>query len=440
MIIFNETILFTLSLLSYIVASFFYIAFFFKKRDSLRKVAYIIALLGIIFHTVGLGIRWLHSGHPPFSNIYEMLLCFVWGVVLINLIGEKRYLFRASGAFMMPLAAITMILAALFPSKEAVPLMPALQSFWLYIHVATGIISYSAFAIAFVISILYLAKMRISRASFGLWITAVAASLFPFIDSSSVLTKATYHMPRIIIQAEEGMSKIYRADKLWNIFMQQGYTQEELKFLLPFKVKMPFVGWLFLGCFILFLAACCLYIYSHFAENKKAASLAYNLCKTGFLLQLAALILLSFLIYIIPDVKLLSYPAEYIILVLTTLMVGIFLVFNFQYERILELLPGPDVLDKLSYRMIAIGFPFLTFLIITGAVWAQNAWGSYWSNDPKEWWAAITWLVYSAYLHTRVIKGWRGKPSAFFSLLGFIAVMFTFLGVTYLLPGLHGYK
>jgi ABC-type transport system involved in cytochrome c biogenesis permease subunit len=78
-------------------------------------------------------------------------------------------------------------------------------------------------------------------------------------------------------------------------------------------------------------------------------------------------------------------------------------------------------------------------MIAAGAYWANRTWGAYWSWDPKETWAAITWLVYAGYLHMRITRGWRGRRAAYFAILGFAVVMFTFFGVTYLLPGLHAY-
>jgi ABC-type transport system involved in cytochrome c biogenesis permease subunit len=97
-------------------------------------------------------------------------------------------------------------------------------------------------------------------------------------------------------------------------------------------------------------------------------------------------------------------------------------------------------LDRLTYTTIAIGYPIFTAgALIFGAVWAQNAWGSYWSWDPKETWALITWLVYTAYLHARFVKRFRGKVSAVLSIVGFAFTMFTFFGVNYLLAGLHSY-
>ncbi|MCD6352736.1 MAG: c-type cytochrome biogenesis protein CcsB [Proteobacteria bacterium] len=103
-------------------------------------------------------------------------------------------------------------------------------------------------------------------------------------------------------------------------------------------------------------------------------------------------------------------------------------------------LPSLQTLDDLNYLCLSFGFPFLTLGIITGSIWAEYAWGSYWSWDPKETWALITWLIYAALLHGRLMIGWRGKRAAFFSIIGFTAVLFTFLGVNLLLPGLHSYE
>lgn len=106
---------------------------------------------------------------------------------------------------------------------------------------------------------------------------------------------------------------------------------------------------------------------------------------------------------------------------------------------ILKVLPSSELLDELAYKAIVIGFPFLTIGIITGAAWANYAWGTYWSWDPKETWSLITWFVYAAFLHARFAAGWKGKKTAVLSIIGFLFVLFTYLGVSYLLTGLHSY-
>ncbi len=107
-------------------------------------------------------------------------------------------------------------------------------------------------------------------------------------------------------------------------------------------------------------------------------------------------------------------------------------------EGIIGHIPKLDLLDELTHRMVLFGFLFLTGGIITGAVWANSAWGSYWSWDPKETWSLITWFVYATLLHARLMRGWEGKQIAYLSILGFAAVLFTYFGVN-LLPGLHSY-
>ncbi len=102
-------------------------------------------------------------------------------------------------------------------------------------------------------------------------------------------------------------------------------------------------------------------------------------------------------------------------------------------------LPPLAKLDHLIYRTTVIGFLFLTLGILTGAVWAESAWGRYWSWDPKETWSLITWLIYATLLHARLVKGWQGRRIAWLAIIGFMAVLFTYFGVSFLLSGLHSY-
>lgn len=106
---------------------------------------------------------------------------------------------------------------------------------------------------------------------------------------------------------------------------------------------------------------------------------------------------------------------------------------------ILSMIPDTELLDELTHQLVMFGFLFLTIGIITGAVWANQAWGRYWGWDPKETWSLITWLIYATLLHARLMRGWKGKRIAILSCVGFIAVMFTYFGVN-LLPGLHSYQ
>lgn len=102
-------------------------------------------------------------------------------------------------------------------------------------------------------------------------------------------------------------------------------------------------------------------------------------------------------------------------------------------------LPRPAVLDEIGHRSVVVGFPFLTLTIVLGALWADVAWGRYWAWDPKETASLVTWLIYAAYLHARLVRGWRGRRAAALLAVGFAATLFTFFGVNLFLPGLHSY-
>jgi len=123
---------------------------------------------------------------------------------------------------------------------------------------------------------------------------------------------------------------------------------------------------------------------------------------------------------------------------------GISLMFFFKQSdaskesRMMAYIPPTGILDELTHQMVMFGFFFLSIGIITGAVWANSAWGRYWGWDPKETWSLVTWVVYLIFLHVRLMRGWQGKRIAVISIIGFMAVIFTYFGVNYL-PGLHSY-
>ena len=122
-----------------------------------------------------------------------------------------------------------------------------------------------------------------------------------------------------------------------------------------------------------------------------------------------------------------------------TIGFGAAVLFLIQQKRKSTLLPAADVLETVSYQSVIIGFPFLTALIILGALWADIAWGRYWSWDPKETASLVTWLVYAAYLHARLMRGWRGTKAAMLLIVGFAAILLTFFG-NFIFTGMHSYK
>jgi cytochrome c-type biogenesis protein CcsB len=268
------------ALLVYIIAFVCYLLFVVTKRQAVGRFAFWIILIGFFIHLAGLLIRWRESyitgyGYVPLSNMYESLVFFSWAIVLVYIIVDIRYHQRTIGVIASPLAAIAIAVTSLVPGvkSEIRPLIPALQSNWLAIHVITCFLGYAAFAIAFGISIAY---------------------------------------------------------------MIQAYRES--------SPRGP-IRWL----------------------------------------------------------------------------------------------PASQILDDINYKAIVIGFPMLTLGIITGAAWASYAWGSYWSWDPKETWSLITWFIYAAFLHARFTRAWRGTQTALLSIVGFLAVIFTYFGVNFLLAGLHSY-
>jgi cytochrome c-type biogenesis protein CcsB len=124
-----------------------------------------------------------------------------------------------------------------------------------------------------------------------------------------------------------------------------------------------------------------------------------------------------------------------------TALAGTFfvLLFGFRTEKLRERLPSLESLDQLMYKTACLAFAGLAMLLITGAIWANESWGRPWGFDSKETGALVAWLTYAGFLHTRISRGWTGKSSAYFAIVAFLFVIFTYLGVSYLLPGLHSY-
>ncbi|MCY7331400.1 MAG: c-type cytochrome biogenesis protein CcsB [Pseudanabaena sp. CAN_BIN31] len=285
-----------------------------------------------------LGARWLDAGYFPLSNLYESLFFLAWGItamhIVVNRIGNKSAndtAKRLVGAFTSPLAmGITAFAAIALPSgmQLSEPLVPALKSNWLMMHVSVMLLSYAALMTGSILAIAFLIVTRgqdvvLQGSSFGTNFRSVA-------DDDS--------------------------EKLASV---------------------PFAA---------------------FAVESMGSVLS-----SGNTATITAAIA--------PQTKPLS---------LRRLTIG-------------------ETLDNLSYRAIGLGFPLLTIGIIAGGVWANEAWGSYWSWDPKETWSLITWLVFAAYLHTRITKGWQGRKPAILASMGLLVVWTCYLGVNLLGKGLHSY-
>jgi len=273
-----------------------------------------------------LGARWLDGGYFPLSNLYESLFFLCWGVTLIHLLTEKWSNLPLVGVFTTPVAmGITAFAALSLPAEmqQSSPLVPALKSNWLMMHVSVMMLSYSALMVGSLVAIAFLIFTRGQEIE---------------LRGSSV-----------------GTGSYRRSTSLTDI------PQSETINL--------------------------------FNTNNSTST-----------------------------VQTLSLPRETTSVLLSP-----------------EKLSLADTLDNISYRVIGLGFPLLTIGIISGGVWANEAWGSYWSWDPKETWALITWLVFAAYLHARITRGWQGRKPAILAATGFVVVWICYLGVNLLGKGLHSY-
>lgn len=286
-----------------------------------------------------LGARWLEAGYFPLSNLYESLFFLTWGITTIHLIAENMSRSRLVGVATAPVAMGIAAFATLtLPSdmQSSAPLVPALKSNWLMMHVSVMMLSYSALMVGSLLAIAFLFVTR------GQNVELRGSS----IGNGSYRT----HNFRLRRAGEE---------------------------LVPQPEGIPNMA------------------FSSIADNNGSSNTA----------------VLERLTVAQPTVEPLS-PQR---------------------------LSIAETIDNISYRIIGLGFPLLTIGIIAGAVWANEAWGSYWSWDPKETWALITWLVFAAYLHARITKGWQGRKPAILASTGFVVVWICYLGVNLLGKGLHSY-
>jgi len=347
---------FGISEVAYMLAMIGYISYLIFKKTEVGFVATVITILGFVSQTTALILRWKESyeigyNHAPLTNLYESLIFFVWCLILGYLVVEFTYKNRTFGAFVTPVAGLVLAFIDLTGmSKEIQPLVPALKSNWLLVHVMLTFMSYAAFSISFSTAIMYL-----------------------------VLTT----------------SKRQPAYIFWTIT----------------------VG--LLGVLIITMGLD--YIKFASMEGSHEAMIKKHLFEATFRNSSLPLVLLSLL-----------GSVGFVILVWK---------FGYILKDVLNYFKlNKELLEDVTYKTIAIGFPIFTLGgLIFGAIWADQAWGVYWSWDPKETWSLITWIVYAVYLHARYMRGWRGTKVAVLSVIGFVSVTITYLGVNLFLSGLHSY-
>jgi cytochrome c-type biogenesis protein CcsB len=424
--ILSEANLLYAALVLYAGAGALYLGFGVTGTESYIRFASLATWAGLVANTGAVAHRWYEAGHPPFASLYEMLLSFVWTLAALTLIAEKRYGVKVIGTVTMPVAIVGVVLMQLLRS-DVRPLVPALQSTWLHVHVTLAMLAYAACALSFALAMMFLIQDRMKTETF-----LAATSIFTIGIYAAVLSR---------FERWGGFNVIaWDAENKTEVFISRGVR---------LYVTIPDLGWLMLLVFAAVAAPLVLYILATVRKNETFLAIANRAVFVSILLQSLALI---FFLLRARDGRYPSLDADGLYatslaaspFILAGLVGGIFA--NLLYLLLLwrrddlELhLPDADTLDRITYKTICIAFPLLTLMIAAGAYWANRAWGSYWNWDPKETWAAITWLVYAGYLHMRITRGWRGRRAAYFAILGFGVVMFTFFGVTYLLPGLHAY-
>lgn len=425
--LFNESNMLYLSLIFYAGAGALYMGYGVTGIERYVRVASVATIIGFLANTLAAGHRWYLAGRPPFSNLYEMLLSFVWTVALLTIVAERYYKVKIIGSITMPLTVVSVILMQLMPS-EVRPLVPALQSTWLHIHVSLAMLSYAACAVSFALSMMFLIQDKMETETFQVLTAAGMVGIW-----GSLLLR--FNAGGLNVAAWDAAGR-------QEMMVSQGVR---------LFVAIPDLGWLFALVFVSTLIPFLLYFVARFRNSEIFHGYANRGMFVTILLQIVGLTVFAIRVKngtypsANPEVQDLfssSLAASPFILagIIGTIFAGLlYLLLLWRRPGLESMLPEADRLDRLTYKTVAIALPLLTAMIATGAYWANQTWGSYWSWDPKETWAAITWLVYAIYLHMRVTRGMRGRVAAYFAIAGFVVVIFTFFGVTYLLPSIHGY-
>lgn len=360
-----------------------------NKRAKWGKAGITMAIIGAVIQIAFITTRIIIGGHFPTSNMFEFIafLCFalVLGFIVLFFI-YRSYLL---GAFSMPMAVILLAYASIFPT-EVQPLIPALQSHWLYIHVTTAAVGQGLFGVAAVSGIIYLirkvAHEKKGKNAFFLEITLLVLVMFLSFSAYSYIFRA---MDYKIVYAHEVEGQV---------------VAEEYE--LPPLIK-PNASQLVEGK-------------PSFSPIAEAPSWMKGNQAGKKLNSVIWAIITGLLIYAI-----------------------YFLLVRKPIHRLLEPLVNKvddELLDEITYRAIAIGYPIFTLgALIFAMIWAHEAWGRFWGWDPKETWAFITWMFYSAYLHLRLSRGWHGTRSAWLAVGGFTIIMINLIVVNLIISGLHSY-
>lgn len=359
-----------------------------EKQNKSGKIGFIITVLGFISHIVYFILRWIAGGHAPVSNMFEFVTFLGISVVLAFIILYLIYRIDILGLFAIPTALVLLAYASMFPT-EITPLVPSLQSHWLYLHVTTVAIAQGILAISFVTGIIYLLKAvdqsRRSKRTF--WLELVMYTIFLVIGFvfSTVLFKALdYSASFAYIENNQSVEVEYHMPPIAG--PKEGVALQENQ--MEPLIETP--GWM----------------------QGKNAPRKFNTVIWS--------VIFGTIFYLIARLVMRKRVSAWIQ----------------PFLKHIKL----DMLDEITYRSVAIGFPLFTLGgLIFASIWAQIAWDRFWGWDPKEVWALITWFFYAAFLHLRLSRGWHGEKSAWLAVIGFGIIMFNIIVVNLVIAGLHSY-
>lgn len=484
----SDGALMMLGLASYTFGAVFYITNFYAPFRFAERMGLWTATLGVFFNFSSWLIRWANTydheleifqsqgrsaadmdwifRYVPFSNLYDLSLAFAFGAGVTTLLVMRRKDLRIVAGLSLPLAAIILVLAR-FIGSEIVNLPPVLNSYWRPIHVGVASLSYGIALVCFAVAVLYLLKDGLKVEKMSIWASIFALSVFATISKFSVFAPSTF--------GSYGASTFI------------GDSRSPI----ALRADLPYVGWFIVVSAVLLVGAIAAF-FAHISKgDDRSSRIGFGLLGASLLTQIGGIAMLVYQvktiksvfsninpeqyerfavwmlqqqqtpqaqIAAIPKAQLVQMSAGWVaenadklrlslnanpveLSALITGFVGVFFVFLFSFKtgRIREMLPSTETLDGLMYKLGGITFAGLALLLITGAVWANESWGRYWGWDAKETGALVAWFTYAGFLHSRIAYGWRGRRSAYFALVAFLFVVFTYLGVSYLLPGLHSY-
>jgi cytochrome c-type biogenesis protein CcsB len=415
---------FDLSFILFIISTICYLTFLLRRKNGIWLVGFSSLCVGIATMTTALILRWIAAGweHPPWSNLYESLVFFSWGLIVSYVVVELRYRVKVAGAFIVPIVMIAMGIASLSGNKDITPLMPALQSLWLHFHVFSAAIGYAMFIVAFGFAVLYLFRDQLPMP----WFHAAAAT-FNVLAFIAVTRGQVFLMRFPLIKGVVQGGHVFKSRVPETAPVQFHEVEIQGMGLFMFIIMALFVA----SGVVSFLAA-----KNGEEKSKRNSFFAFLLPVILFFLALAQLSAKS---GDLPGFFLSLNIYSFALLAFSWFFSVVSLMLHVGGESLREHLPEAKILDKLTYKSIMVAFPILFFVIVSGAIWANEAWGRYWGWDPKETASLVTWIVYLIYLHTRITKGWMGRPTAYIAIIGFASVVFTYLGVNLVISGLHSY-